>query len=65
MTRIRVGLLPLYIQLYDDLIPSLRDRLEPFYQKIAGRLEQEGLEVLQTEFCRVESEFAGAVRQFE
>ncbi len=65
MTRIRVGLLPLYIKLYDDLIPSLRDRLEPFYQKIAGRLEQEGLEVLQTEFCRVESEFAGAVRQFE
>ncbi|MGI6261802.1 MAG: L-arabinose isomerase family protein [Acutalibacteraceae bacterium] len=65
MAKIRAGLLPLYIKLYDDLIPSLRDRLEPFYQKIADRLEREGLEVLRTEFCRVESEFADVVQQFE
>lgn len=65
MNSIKAGLLPLYIKLYDDTLPGLRDRLEPFYETIAARLEQRGLTVLRTGFCRVESEFARAVKEFE
>lgn len=65
MKKIKIGFLPLYIKLYDDLIPTLRDRLDPFYEKIAGRLEAEGFEVIRTPFCRVEEEFKTAVRKYE
>lgn len=65
MKKIRAGLLPLYIKLYDDMLPALRGRLEPFYETVAQKLEQQGLEVLRTDFCRVAPEFAAAVGGFE
>lgn len=65
MKKIRVGLLPLYIKLYDDIGSTARDRLEPFYDTIAAALEDRGLEVLKSPFCRVKEEFEAAVRSFE
>lgn len=65
MKKVKIGLLPLYIKLYDDLIPSLRDRLDPFCEKIAVLFEKEGFEVIRTPFCRVEEEFSKAVKDYE
>ncbi|MDR2686634.1 MAG: hypothetical protein LBB75_02690, partial [Oscillospiraceae bacterium] len=61
---IRIGLLPLYIALYDQSSPGLRPRLEGFYEQTAQDLERLGFEVLRSAFCRVEEEFAGAVSGF-
>ena len=61
----KIGLLPLYLKLYDDGMPQVRARLESFYAQIAARLEARGLEVLRSPVCRVQTEFQAAVRGFE
>ena len=61
----KAGLLPLYIKLYDDSSPRVRPRLEAFYETIATMLEEKGVEVVRSPFCRLEREFAQAVAAFE
>ena len=63
--NVKIGLLPLYLKLYDDLQPEHRRRIELFYTTIAGVLEKQSIEVLTSDICRVESEFRRAVRKFE
>lgn len=65
MQKIKIGLLPLYIKLYDDTSPSLRDRLDKFYEKMACALELKNFEVMRTPFCRLENEFKDAVKSYE
>ena len=61
----KIGLLPLYIKLYDDNSPKMRPRLETFYEKIAAIFEARGIEVVRSSFCRLEAEFADAVSSYE
>jgi len=61
----KVGLLPLYLKLYDDGMPQVRTRMESFYRQIAAELGARGLEVLTSPVCRVRPEFQVAVRGFE
>ena len=62
---VKAGLLPLYIQLYDESSPGARPRFEQFYGLIARELENRGMRVLTSPFCRVKKEFAEAVSEFE
>jgi L-arabinose isomerase len=64
MRTISVGLLPLYIKLYDDVDPSLREKQIPFLREAAAALEAEGLDVLVSVVCRVRPEFERAVAAF-
>ena len=64
MKPVRVGLLPLYIKLYDDVDPALRLLQLPFLQDVERALEAEGLSVLVSNVCRVQDEFAQAVALF-
>lgn len=61
----KIGFLPLYIKLYDERTPQYRDRLVPFYEKLATMFEERGLTVVRNSFCRVEEEFKEAVQRFE
>lgn len=61
----KIGFLPLYIELYDSITRSYRDRMEPFYEKMAVMLEGKGLEVVRAPFCRLKNEFEDAVASFE
>lgn len=62
----KIGLLPLYIALYDETSPHCRPRLEAFYDRIAKAFEERGMEVVRTEdFCRLKPEFEKAVATFE
>ena len=62
----KIGLLPLYIALYDESSPHCRPRLESFYDRIAKGFEERGIEVVRTEdFCRLKPEFEKAVNTFE
>ena len=67
MKKVKIGFLPLYIKLYDDIGngAKARPRLEPFYEKLACLMEAEGAEVLRSPFCRIKPEFADAVKHFE
>ncbi len=61
----KVGLLPLYLKLYDDGMPEVRPRVEEFYARIAAGLQARGLEVLAAPVCRLKAEFQAAVRGFQ
>lgn len=62
----KIGLLPLYIDIYDISSPHVRPRMKAFYEKIASDFERRGVQVERTEdFCRLKPEFAKAVSQFE
>lgn len=61
----KIGLLPLYVKLYDDKLPELRVRANAFYEKIAARFEEKGACVIRSPFCRLSGEFDEAVRHFE
>ena len=67
MSKIKIGFLPLYIKLYDDSGSGAkaRPRLEPFYEKLASKLEGEGFEVLRAPFCRVDCEFREQIGKFK
>ena len=49
----KIGLLPLYVKLYDDKLPELRVRLEKFYGEIAKMFEERDVTVVTADFCRV------------
>jgi len=61
----KIGLLPLYIALYDQAMPEARKDAEAFYEQIAGALRKRGLEVATAPTCRLAPEFAAAVKGFE
>jgi L-arabinose isomerase len=65
MKQITVGLLPLYLKLYDDTSPEHRPGVERFRDTISAELEKRGLHVVAAPVCRVADEFTAAVRAFE
>lgn len=65
MTRPRVGLLPLYLALYDECLPELRAEVTAFAGQIADRLRGAGLDVVEGPVCCVAPEIRAAVRAVE
>lgn len=65
MSTVKVGLLPLYVQLYDESSPQMRPVVEAFYEKIAGQLEERGLSVLRAPVCCIKRQFEEAISRFE
>lgn len=65
MQAISVGLLPLYLKLYDDTSPGYRPGVERFRDLIAAELGKRRLNVVIAPVCRIESEFKAAVESFE
>ena len=65
MKKIKIGFMPLYIKLYDDIGLSVRSRLDEFYEKLAKEFENEGFEVVRNSFCRIKPEFEECVAKFE
>ncbi|MBQ7248207.1 MAG: hypothetical protein IJS22_08990 [Lachnospiraceae bacterium] len=62
----KIGLLPLYIDIYDISSPHVRPRMQAFYERIAADFEGRGFNVVRTaDFCRIRSEFEEAVDLFE
>lgn len=61
----KIGFLPLYIELYDRINSATRPMTQPFYDKIADDLSAKGIEVIKNDFCRLEDEFKAAVKKFE
>ncbi len=60
----KIGFLPLYIKLYDD-IGIDRSVMEGFYKDTTNLFKKRGVEVITSEFCRIKPEFEKAVAKFE
>jgi len=65
MRQPRIGLLGLYLELYDRAMPQVRPRVDAFYGTIAQELGRRGLAVTTAPVCRQQPEFAQAVAAFE
>ncbi len=65
MSQLSVGLLPLYVQFYDEVLPELIGQMEPFVQKVRLALEKGGLQVHMAPVGRTRPDFARAVEDFE
>lgn len=66
MTKMKIGLLPFYLELYDKISkPGHRKPLADFYDAIVGTLARKGLAVVRAPVCRLKAEFAAAVKSFE
>ena len=66
MKKVKIGLLPLYVKLYDDGAPGMRPRIEAFAKEIFDLLNaKDDVEVITSDICRLESEFSDAVTYFE
>ncbi len=61
----KLGLLPFYLKLYDDLLPKSRAGFDGFIQRIAGGFTARGITVAIAPVCRVADEFKAAVLKFE
>ncbi len=67
MSKTKIGFLPLYIKLYDDIGSGAkaRPRLEPFAARMADEIAARGFEVVTVDICRIKSEFEAAIAKFE
>jgi L-arabinose isomerase len=61
----KVGLLPLYLALYDTSIPGLRDRFGPLFTALREGFAAGGIAMAEAPICCVEDEVMGAVAEFE
>ena len=65
MNKPVVGLLPLYLELYDQVVPENRPAAEAFARTIRDELEKLNIDVITAPVCCVKQEFSKAVKSFE
>ena len=53
MKKSRIGLLPLYLKLYDDFWPEMRTQINSFYEIITDKLKDMNLDVVTVPICRI------------
>ena len=63
--RARIGLLPLYLELYDRIMPEARERFEPLLNEVEAGFRDRGVDVVRTDICRLEAEVEAAVEAVE
>lgn len=61
----KIGLLPMYIELYDKSSPKMRDRVSEFLHIIEAELMKRDLQVITAPICRLKPEFEDAILNFE
>lgn len=61
----KIGLLPLYLKLYDDITPERRAEFLPFLDEVAALLGAQDLDLVRAGICRVAGEFEEAVALFK
>ena len=65
MRQPKIGLLPLYLALYDKALPDARARIDGFRETIALELTKRGMDIVAAPVCRIAAEFEAAVESFE
>ena len=62
---VRIGLLPLYLKLYDDCLPDRRAGCEAILREVEVGLRRRGAEVVSAAVARTAGETGAAVRALE
>ena len=61
MTKPKIGLLPLYLALYDESLPEMRKMFEPFLKLVTEGFESRGVAAASAPICRIKPEFEAAI----
>ncbi|MDD4098384.1 MAG: hypothetical protein PHC30_06410 [Lentisphaeria bacterium] len=61
----KIGFLPFYLKLYEDVAPQRHDSMQANAVRIADLLRQRGLDVVRAPICCLRPDFAAAVQMFE
>ncbi|MBX3178333.1 MAG: hypothetical protein KF886_13315 [Candidatus Hydrogenedentes bacterium] len=61
----RIGLLPLYLKLYDSALPELLGAIEPYHHAVTATFKDADVEVVEAPVCRVLDDVAAAVADLE
>ena len=64
MIEYKIGFLPLYLKLYDDLFPKMREGMEAFSKTIQKELIKQGIKINPSSICRTKEEFENAGKLF-
>ncbi|MCK5759317.1 MAG: hypothetical protein KAH14_09515 [Clostridiales bacterium] len=62
---VKIGLLGLYLELYDECSPGMRNNVDAFYETIAQEFEKRDIAVIRHKLCRIKNEFETTVKAFE
>lgn len=65
MEKLKIGLLPLYVELYDISTPEIRPDIDAAHAYTVKRLQEQNLEVVTWQVCRLAEEFSAAIAHFE
>ena len=65
MRNPKIGLLPLYVELYDRTSPKVRPAINAAHANTVKKLQEAGLDVITSDVCRLAAEFEAAVASFE
>ena len=60
----RIGLLPLYLKLYDETLPDTRQAFAGLTESVTNGFADQGIDVVQAGICRLADEFDAAVAGF-
>jgi len=61
----KVGLLPFFLELYDQIRPEMRDAFHGLLDGVTAGLQARGVEVTPGPICRLDPEFREAISDFE
>ena len=61
----KIGLLPMYVELYDRSVPEVRPAINAAHAYAVKRLQASGLDVITSDVCRLAEEFTTAIKFFE
>lgn len=61
----KIGLLPLYVALYDKSNPELRPVVDSFKNELKDLLEKQGNQIVSSDICCIKPQFEKAVSLFE
>ena len=60
-----IGLLPLYLKLYDEVLPELCVEMERFRIQVVAAFSAQGVRVVEVPICRLKNDIADAVQTLE
>lgn len=61
----KIGLLLLYLKLYDEAMPELRHQFDGFIAQLKNDIQCHHIDVLLSPICRVDAEFQAAIQEME
>ena len=61
----KIGFLPLYISLYDKLGTETKETLRVFYNDVAAKFEERGVEVFKCDICMEDYQFEKEIEKIE